>query len=400
MTGSARPTVVLACGYFDWFSGYQETVLATALAAEADVTVVAGNRVNPLFTDEHLERLGVTRTYPTGVSAEQGVKVLRLPTRELRSMLWSRSAKTTISRLDADLVVQVMPGQILPAAASWARVRGSRHVLYGDNAAMYAGLPPLARTLKTGVFLATKGLLYRAVNQRADHLYGYTPNTIARLRRVAAGRRIDLLPLSYDDDLFFPDDRGRELWRQRYNYRDDEVVVLVAGKVRPQKRADAALRAVASLRDRGSDIRMHVVGGDAGPTTRALRRLADDLGHPSALTIEGFVPAPSLAEAFNGADVGVWPSMPAITIQQAMGSGLPVVLPDNDLVSHLVASPRSGALLRPDRDLVPELARALTSVCERPRPTGIERRRVANAAAWLSPKSLAHRLLSDAGLAP
>jgi len=66
MSEEHRPRVVIVAGYFDWISGYQETALASAYAEFADVEVVSSDRVSPGFSDEHLERLGVSRRYAPG----------------------------------------------------------------------------------------------------------------------------------------------------------------------------------------------------------------------------------------------------------------------------------------------------------------------------------------------
>ncbi len=38
----------------------------------------------------------------------------------------------------------------------------------------------------------------------------------------------------------------------------------------------------------------------------------------------------------NAADIGVWPRQPAVSIQEAMGTGIFVVLPRTNEVSHLL----------------------------------------------------------------
>lgn len=392
------PHVVLVCGYFDWFSGYQEVGLARALTRVAQVTVVAGDRVNPLFTDNHLAALGVRRRYRTGTSVEEGVRIVRLECRESRSMLWARGARRAVEAAGGDVVIQVMPGQVLPAAASWSDLAGPRFVLYGDNSAMYAGLTPWLQKVKTAVFLATKGLLYRHVNGRATSIYGYTPNTIDRLRSVSGPHSMQLLPLAYDGQVFTHSPEQRASWRRQHRYEPSETVVIVAGKVQRQKRADAVIQAVARLVRSGTAVRLHVVGVDDGPTGTELVRLTDELGIQDSVKFEGFLPASDLARAFNGADIGVWPSMPAITIQQAMGTGLSVVLPDNDLVAHLLDHRSLGRLIAPGADLIDSIDEALREVIADSAQTVPERAARAKRAEWLSTDASAGRLLRDAGL--
>src|SRR5665648_1252358 len=126
-----QPRVCLVSGYFDWFSGYQETVLAKWLGRYTNTEVVAGDRVSPIFSDEHLSRISVDRRYVPGATTRDGVTVTRFATRELRSMLWSADVRKYIASQPYDLIIQAMPGQILPLAATLTRNQCTRVALYG-----------------------------------------------------------------------------------------------------------------------------------------------------------------------------------------------------------------------------------------------------------------------------
>ncbi|MFC6705742.1 glycosyltransferase [Flexivirga alba] len=339
LTNAARrlPKVLIVAGYFDWFSGYQETALARAMASLADTYVLAGDRVSPIFSDEQLERIGQQRRYPANTRVEHGVTVTRLATRELRSMVWAPSVPRTIADGNFDVIVQVMPGQLFPALASLARnVR--RVVLYGDNKAMYAGLPPAVAAAKFAVFCATKGALYTAVNLRADHVYGYTKDTIRRLRAFHPGTTMTLFPLTYDENKFFYSPELRESRRHQLGFREDDVVILGAGKVNAQKRLDLLVDAFHQARDGLPQLRLVLAGFDDGPVAQSLRDDVVRRGVANFVTILPFVDSDELNALFNASDLGVWPRMPAVTIQQALGTGLDVLIPNNDFTDHLFYS--------------------------------------------------------------
>jgi len=100
---------------------------------------------------------------------------------------------------------------------------------------------------------------------------------------------------------------------------------------------------------------------------------------------------------FNASDVGVWPVLPAVTIQQSMGTGLPVVLPRNEWVGHLLRC-ESGRYFSPDDDdqIVARIAAALDAAIR-----GLGKiSRAARAAdnEWLGAHRVAELLLSDAGI--
>ena len=60
---TGKPRALLLTGYFDWFSGYQETALAAWFPRYADTEVIASDRVSPMFSDAHLAGLGISRRY-------------------------------------------------------------------------------------------------------------------------------------------------------------------------------------------------------------------------------------------------------------------------------------------------------------------------------------------------
>lgn len=396
----SRPRVLLLVGYFDWFSGYQETGLAAWLSRYATTEVVAGNRVSSIFSDTHLAGLGIPRVYPTGTIEEKGVRVTRFPTVEKRSMVWSTKARAYIESQEYDLIIQVMPGQLLPLAGTLARNRAVRVVLYGDNSAMWSHLSGARRFVKGAIFALSKGLLYAIVNRKADFVYGYTPDTLQRLRRYGGGKRIHVLPLAFDSERFYFDEQIRERARAALGYKDTDRVVIAAGKLQPKKRLDLLLDAFERLAVDRDGARLLVVGvDDSQYSVEFLERVQSDPFLQERVTLRRFVISSELNELFNAADVGVWPRMPAITIQQAMGTGLPVVLPKNEWVGHLIL-PGSGAYFDGSVDggsraIELAIAGQLSGGVKSP-----ERRERAGSNAWLSSEGLVISLLRAAGFNP
>ena len=324
--------VAIVVGYFDWFSGYQETALAAALSKLADTEVIASDRVNPTFTDSHLKRLGLSRRYREGSTTEHGVLVTRFSSVELRSMVWSFRASHYLSGRYLDLIVQVMPGQLFSVAATLARNTAPRVVLYGDNQAMWNQLPRWQRIIKGTVFAGTKGVLYTAVNAGARSSYGYTPDTVRRLRPFRAGRPCTVMPLAFSPERFHFDAELRRRCRRGLTLADDQILLVAAGKFEPQKRLDWLIWAFSSIARHRTNVHLLLVGADSSTYSKQIGEMCRSSPFGQRMHVQPFTDAAGLNAAFNGADLGVWPRNPAITIQQSMGTGLPVVLPRNDLV--------------------------------------------------------------------
>lgn len=388
-----RPRVGLVVGHFDWFSGYQETALAAGLAQYADVEVIAGNRVSPIFSDMHLNRLGQTREYElVDRDPQQGVLVTRLPVREVRSIVWSRGVGATLKSREFDLVIQVMPGQGLSVAPSIYRGSEKRIALYGDNSAMWSALSPWQQRFKWWIFAMSKGTVYRFVNRRAQGVYGYTPETVDRLSAFQRGTSSRVMALTYRTDEFSPDESLRSQWRRRLGVTPSEFLVVTAGKQQPYKRLEDLLYAVADISEVHPHVRLALAGSDESDYSRALRRHVD--GDDRLRGRVGFLPFLGRADLngfLNAGDLGTWPHLPAITIQQALGTGLYVVLPQNRQVGHLIANESVGRYFDPDvsRGLAQGVATALSNVDVSP----AARRLRASRNGWLSADNLARGLL-------
>lgn len=388
MTTSPRtPRVLIVAGYFDWFSGYQETSLAGALARAADLTILAGDHASPIFSDAHLERVGAKRVYENGTTHEHGATMVRVPVKELRSMVWSNEAVRFVRQGKFDLVIQVMPGQILPLAGAAAR-GATRVALYGDNSAMYAALAPWKAKLKFLAFAASKGAIYALNNAGADRVFGYTPETLQRLRAFGAGKRYELLPLTVDSAKFFVSADLREQTRRELGIPDTTKLVIAPGKPQPQKRVDALIDA---LNDQSTEWKLLVVGSDDSATSRELKNKVEKLGLEDRVNFMPFVDAERLNALYNAADLGVWPTMPAITIQQGMTTGLPVLIPNNSFTSHLFTD-GSGAIEVPSIEALPA---SLRQVVDTP-GSGDDRAASAANNAWFTAENVAKQLLKSA----
>lgn len=393
-----KPRVLLLSGYFDWFSGYQEIALAGWFPRYATTEVIASDRVSPIFSDAHLAGLGMARRYETGTRVENGVKVTRFSTVEKRAMVWSTEARRYIESQKYDLIVQLMPGQVMPFAGTIARNHAVRAVLYGDNSAMWSHLSRAQRLSKGMAFAVSKGALYAMVNRRADLVYGFTPNTLSRLKFFSGGKRMSLLPLAFDPAKFFFDEGIRETHRQAMGYTEADTVVVAAGKLQHKKRLDLLVDAFSRLTSTRAGLKLLVVGADDSPYSQEFKAQIDAYPALSKLvTVMGFVDTTQLNEIFNAADIGVWPSMPAITIQQAMGTGLNVVLPKNDWVGHLLL-PGSGTYFN-TFDESDSLGIEMAIASQLGGGRGVtDRRQRADVNAWLGADRLTRSLLQAAGI--
>jgi glycosyltransferase involved in cell wall biosynthesis len=141
--------------------------------------------------------------------------------------------------------------------------------------------------------------------------------------------------------------------------------ILTVGRLHPQKSHHVLVQAVASLRDRGVDVTVTLVG--EGPTRGQLERQIAALRLEDRVRLVGAVGQSDIGEYFRVHDIfclaSVSEGLPVV-LMEAMAAGLPVVTTRITGVPELVEDGRTGLLVPPAR---PEaLADALQRVVEDP----------------------------------
>jgi len=209
---------------------------------------------------------------------------------------------------------------------------------------------------------------------------------------------MSLLPLAFDPEKFYFDEGIRETHRQAMGYTEADTVVVAAGKLQHKKRLDLLVDAFSRLTSTRAGLKLLVVGADDSPYSQEFKAQIDAYPALSKLvTVMGFVDTIQLNAIFNAADIGVWPSMPAITIQQAMGTGLKVILPENSWVSHVIL-PGSGIYFN-TFDESDSLGIEMAIASQLGGGRGVtDRRQRADTNAWLGADRITISLLQAAGI--
>jgi glycosyltransferase involved in cell wall biosynthesis len=178
-----------------------------------------------------------------------------------------------------------------------------------------------------------------------------TPDTfdylLARLannrKRWELESKCVLFPLGFDASIFRPIGDARRAARQELGITSGEVVGLYACKVTPQKRLDVWVSVMAAAMRRVPELRAILVGirtNDA--ESRRIVSLVRASGLQDRFNCLPFASREELPRLYNAADFGVWYLQPSITIQEAMGTGLYMLLTTERTVLHLALEPLTG----------------------------------------------------------
>jgi glycosyltransferase involved in cell wall biosynthesis len=182
----------------------------------------------------------------------------------------------------------------------------------------------------------------RAAARAADALVYFNDKVRDELARLAPGTRLERIENGVDTDRYRPPSDGeRDRLRAELGW-DERPRALFVGRLVAKKGVHLALDAA-----RHGDFELVVVGPGALPE-----------GAPPNVTALGALTPSRVAELYRAADAFLLPSRGEgfpLTVQEAMASGLPVVLAEDPAYrSHLDGAGRGATLLPPDGRTIAE----------------------------------------------
>jgi glycosyltransferase involved in cell wall biosynthesis len=356
--------VAIVCAHFTPDVGYQEVDLARAFARlGARVRVVTTTRLS------RNARTIVAHEYSAGMVRHDGYDVCRLSPRfTIGPNVLGCNVLPEIRDFAPSHVILVGPGKLfgLELFSSGSSPWRSIAIIQDNSEAGSAEEQPrLRRRSRALVHRLVKRPAYRRVVRNADRIVLNVPETRGiirpwlrqRERERLAENGLDLR-LGFDPERFFLDLRARRDWRERHAVVEDELVLATCTRATPGKRLEAIISSVSKVIARGHAVRYVLAGLLDDEYGESLRRHAADQAEPAAFLLLPALRHDEMRAMFSGCDLGFWPRA-AITIQQAMGTGLPTVLRNSPRVSHLLIPGRNGWYVEPHETVEDVLANAI-----------------------------------------
>jgi glycosyltransferase involved in cell wall biosynthesis len=355
--------VAIVSAHFAPEVGYQEVDLACAFRRlGAHVRVVTSTRLSPNA------RTVVRAEYQSGLAHTDGYEVVRLsPCLTLGPNVLGCNVGPSIEEFAPDHVILIGPGKLFglelfsPEPSSWRRI-----VVLQDNSEAGSSRISSAwgRRSRAVAHRLIKRPAYRRVVRNADRIILNVPETRGMIDRWLGPRERELLArkavelrLGFDPEKFFFDHRSRGAWRVRHGVDEDAIVLVTCTRATPAKRLEDVISSVSQLRAQGLSVHYVLAGLLDDTYGQRLRRHAGAQPDPTAFLLLPVLRHDEMRELFCASDLGFWPQA-AITIQQAMGTGLSVVLRRRPSVSHLLTAGRNGWYVESGNTLEQALAQA------------------------------------------
>jgi glycosyltransferase involved in cell wall biosynthesis len=312
--------------------GYTEYYLAKKQREIGhDVCVVTSNR--HIITTSKQFRKSFSRV-------EEGVRVFRLP----RLIQFSgyvlvpiNELKNVLSNLSPD-VVHIHDALSPMAFASALYKHTFGYKIVADVITGMVIVHGLSLAIKTTLLKMYAKTIWSYVLDRIDCFFACSEAATNWMNRElnVDPSRIRFVPLGTDSDLFCFDPHKRLAVREKLGFTDNNVVAIYTGKVLPYKRLDTLLYASAPLIKAFSDFRILLVGEGANQYVNYLKVIANDLNISPRVTFHPAVHRTELPSFYNAADFAVWPGHHSISIIEAMSTGLPIIIPKSEWMSHLL----------------------------------------------------------------
>ncbi|HEY4694598.1 MAG TPA: glycosyltransferase [Candidatus Nanoarchaeia archaeon] len=330
--------IVHLIGYFQPEFGYKEYYIArNQVKLGHEVHVIASDKVFP-FPDyaTMAKEVGAppTRYRGEGNSVVDGVQVHRLKSLfETKDFIVIRGVKELLGAIRPDIVHAHAPSQGSTVLGALYKDKFN-YFLIGDDQALIdtahpKPYPSLQGRLRYELF---QKYLRGYYLKKADVVF--CPNNASKKyleENFNLANKVKVVPIGFDSDFYYFDKKVRVEVRSRFKVDEGDFVILISGRLNPEKDFDQVIKLSADLL-RKTNTKILIVGD--GRAKERLVDLVEQLKLPDKVFFAGFVSEKLLFKYYSAADLAIWLKQPSVGISNAIGCSLPVLLPQTEIFSH------------------------------------------------------------------
>jgi glycosyltransferase involved in cell wall biosynthesis len=321
--------------------GYFEVHLAKAFAKLGPEVQVFTTNLVPSYV-----RQMVSETPTLGTEKHSdGYTVTRLKASwSLGQMVKASGLLEQVEAFAPDTTVVIGLGKLFPKPIFKKNANVGRVLtLLGDNEDTYD------QSFKKRLMATLKNPVYKAAVQHSDGLFSYTPSTPAIVKTLIPSalhstldQKNQQISLGFDPKHFYHNDTLRKEFQNKLNFTTEAPILITATRVTANKRLNEVVQSVDELNTEGIALNYLIIGLTSDEASQSLTHSIQNAANKNAFQSLEFQPQKELVGYYNAADLGYWPNA-AISIFEALGTGLPLVLPNKQNISHILRPDIDGA---------------------------------------------------------
>ncbi len=331
--------------YFQPKIGYQETFLAKEhLKMEHETIVVTSDRYYPFpnFKESVGNVLG-KRYVGIGPKTEENINIIRLKSLELphTNLIYLFGLEKTIKKINPDLILCHGIHSLTSYRIAKLKEKLSAKLIYDTHATSF-NTNFSANLLKRLYHYILKIYFFPLIKKQAHKIIavGDDEQQFLGSEIEIPREKIPIIRLGVDTNIFnYSPKRGLDV-RRTLNLKKEDILILYAGKITPNKEVDILIKAFRVLNRKNS--KLLIIGGN--------------LPSSPHIIFKPFIPNKELPAFYSAADIGVWPGDFSITIYEALGCGLPTIVAKTESTKYILSHKSAMGFNRRD---VKELVRKL-----------------------------------------
>ncbi len=327
--------IAIVCGHFIPSLGYLEVHLANAIhLAEHQVEVFTTDQV-----PNYVKSIA-------GKTDNSPYTVHRLPVQfSLGQMVKSKALVPAIANFSPALVICIGLGKLFPKPIYQLTNRKFKLItLLGDNEQTYTSNSLVKKLKDTLIQQVLKKQVYLKAIAASDVLLPYTPSTLTVINEFISPKAAQTLvkkskpfSLGYDAQQFGYNETLRAEQRAELGIASDETLLITATRVGPEKELERTIDLIDEMNKAGVLVKYLIVGFQNDTYGKQLQQYIAQKENSHQIITKPFSLAEQINLYYNAADIALF-NRAAISIFEAMATGLFLLLPQQQNVSHLLTS--------------------------------------------------------------
>lgn len=321
--------------------GYQENYLPKMQSELGHEVYIITTDVTPnKFTEQ-------AQSFSPGKYVYDGVTTYRCKTitYDTEAATFPLGVRKIISRINPDVIHSHRLVSLLSISTIYASIRSDANLFFDlhiDNDNFH-----LDEAYKRIGFSMFKNLILPILKKKSNGFIGVNPFACQFLEDRLGVQNPDFSPLGVDTDKFYQSDEERNQTREELGV-SDQFLIITAGNLTRNKKIKEIIQAVSVLSD--PPVELLILGQGPDEYMQELRSLTSEKNLEENVTFKSFVDHSSLSKYYNAADIGVWPGKLGITIIEAIGCGLPIIVEDSVATNFLVENENGFSITEPTPD--------------------------------------------------